>query len=276
MRSHGIDRTTVPIDSASFSAGITTETPKAISAQCIDCLAHRHQVTLPAAVSLGKTMFSRPAFTTPQQPSSSQPAAYVAPRRPIVTTALIVINVAVFLAMIASGISPVAPTAEQVFRWGATYGPITVQGQWWRLFTACFLHFGIIHIGFNMWVLYQVGYFTERLYGGARYLAVYLLAGIGGNLVGLVLHPNVVAAGASGAIFGVYGGLLAFLLRRRGIVNPQAAKAVSRSVFIFLAYNLFYGLADRHTDLTAHIGGLATGFLAGLLLAPDLTRRRLA
>ncbi len=216
-------------------------------------------------------MYSEPATSNPQpQP----PPAYVAPRKPVVTTALIGINVAVFLAMVASGLSFFSPTAEQVFRWGANYGPVTVQGQWWRLFTACFLHFGIIHIGFNMWVLYQVGYFTERLYGGARYLAVYLIAGIGGNIVGLLLHPNVVAAGASGAIFGVYGGLLAFLLRRRGVVNPQAAKAVTRSVFIFLAYNLFYGLADRHTDLTAHIGGLTIGFLAGLLLAPDPYARR--
>lgn len=205
----------------------------------------------------------------PNTPGSHPQSTYAAPKKPVVTTALIVINVAVFLAMVASGLSITSPTAEQVLRWGATYGPYTVHGQWWRLFTACFLHFGIIHIGFNMWVLYQVGYFTERLFGGPRYLAVYLIAGICGNIIGLFLHPYVVAAGASGAIFGVYGGLLAFLLRRRGVVNPQAAKAVSRSVFIFLAYNLFFGLADRHTDLTAHIGGLATGFLAGFLLAPD-------
>ena len=214
---------------------------------------------------------SSPTNTPPYPERPTAPPAYAAPRKPVVTTALIGINVAIFLAMVASGISFMSPTAEQVFRWGATYGPITTQGQWWRLFTACFLHFGIIHIAFNMYVLYQIGYFTERLFGSPRYLAVYLIAGIGGNIVGLLLHPNVVAAGASGAIFGVYGGLLAFLLRRRGVVNPQAAKAVSRSVFIFLAYNLFYGLADPHTDLTAHIGGLVTGFLAGLLLAPDPT-----
>ena len=210
-----------------------------------------------------------PEITSPPYPQTPPQRTFLAPKRPVVTTALIAINVLVFLAMIASGLSFFAPTAEQVFRWGANYGPVTVQGQWWRLFTACFLHFGIIHIGFNMWVLYQIGYFTERLFGGPRYLAVYLIAGIGGNIIGLVLHPNVVAAGASGAIFGVYGGLLAFLLRRRGIVNPQAAKAVTRSVMIFLAYNLFYGLADRHTDLTAHIGGLVTGFVAGYMLAPD-------
>ncbi|MGI4827854.1 MAG: rhomboid family intramembrane serine protease [Janthinobacterium lividum] len=188
--------------------------------------------------------------------------------KPIVTPILIALNVLVFIAMLVGGLSPFDPTAEQVLRWGANFGPLTESGQWWRLFTACFLHFGIVHIGFNMYVLYQIGFFTERLFRGPRYLALYLVAGLGGNLIGLVLHPNVVAAGASGAIFGVYGGLLAYLLRYRGVANPQAAKAVTRSVFIFLGYNLLYGLADRHTDLTAHIGGLATGFLAGLVLAP--------
>ena len=213
------------------------------------------------------------APTQPYLPPQPQ-TIRTAPRRPPVTTALIAANVLVFLAMIATGLSPLSPTPLQIFHWGGNFGPVTASGQWWRLFTACFLHYGIIHIGFNMWVLYQIGYFTERLFGGPRYLAVYLLAGIGGNLLSLIFHPNGVGAGASGAIFGVYGGLLAFLLRYRGVINPQAVKAVSRSVFIFLAYNLFFGLADRNTDLTAHIGGLAIGFLAGLALAPNPTRLR--
>lgn len=200
--------------------------------------------------------------------ASPQPPAYAAPRKPVVTQTLIGINVFIFLLMVVSGHSFFSLSAEQVFRWGASFGPADTHGQMWRLFTACFLHFGIIHIAFNMFVLYQIGFFTEPLFGSVRYLLVYLIAGLGGNLIGLYLHPYVIAAGASGAIFGVYGGLLAFLLRFRGVVNPQAAKAVTRSVLIFLGYNLVYGLADRHTDLTAHIGGLATGFLAGLVLAP--------
>ena len=223
----------------------------------------------PRSVILAETMPSDPNFLAPSSAAEApvSPAVY-APGKPIFTTGLIGLNVLVFLAMLISGLSVIDPTAEQVLHWGANFGPLTESGQWWRLLTACFLHFGILHIGFNMYVLYQVGYFTERLYGGVRYLALYLIAGVGGNVVGLFLHPNVVAAGASGAIFGVYGGLLAYLLRYRGVVNRQAAKAMSRSVFIFLGYNLFYGLADRHTDLTAHIGGLVTGFLVGIILAP--------
>jgi rhomboid protease GluP len=187
----------------------------------------------------------------------------------VVTYTLIALNTLVFLLMVSRGVSFFSPSALELFHWGANFGPVTASGQWWRLLSACFLHYGILHIAINMYILYQVGIFAERLFGRALYLLLYLAAGIGGNLVGIVLHPMVVSAGASGAIFGVYGGLLAFFLRHRGVVNPQAAKAVTRSIMIFLAYNLVYGLADRHTDLTAHIGGLVTGFALGFLVAPN-------
>ncbi len=189
-----------------------------------------------------------------------------------VTYALIGLNVLVFLAMLVSGISFTNPTVLQLLQWGANFGPLDRSGQWWRLLTACFLHIGFLHIAFNMYVLYQVGPFTERLFGSLRYLAVYLAAGVGGNLLGLWLHPMTVSAGASGAIFGVYGGLLAFLLKERAALRPEAVKSIGQSALIFIAFNLFYGAASAHTDLTAHIGGLATGFLAGLLLARPLPR----
>lgn len=189
-----------------------------------------------------------------------------------VTPVLIGLNLLVFIAMLASGISFTNPTVLQLLQWGANFGPLDRSGQWWRLLAACFLHIGFLHIAFNMYVLYQVGPFTERLFGGARYLAVYLLAGIGGNLLGLWLHPMTVSAGASGAIFGVYGGLLAFLLRERAALRPEAVRSIGQSALIFIGFNLFYGAASAHTDLTAHIGGLATGFLAGLVLARPLPR----
>lgn len=189
----------------------------------------------------------------------------LAPAR--VTPALIALNALVFLAMVATGVSFTQPNTFQLLQWGANYGPLTVSGQWWRLVSACFLHIGVVHIAINMYILYQAGMFTERLFGSIRYLAVYLIAGIGGNVLGIVLHPQVVSAGASGAIFGVYGALLAFLLRHRAVVRPEAAGAVARSALIFIGYNLVFGLATPHTDLTAHIGGLLTGFVAGYVLA---------
>ena len=206
-------------------------------------------------------------YTSPTH--QSEPQRIVQPRRvqASVTTVLIGLNILVFLAMAVSGVSLTEPTTLQLVHWGADYAPLTLSGQPWRLLTACFLHIGIIHIGFNMYVLYQVGPFTERLFGGARYLAVYLAAGIGGNVLGLFLHPNTVSAGASGAIFGVYGGLLAFLLRQRAIIRPEAAKSVAKSAVIFLGYNLVFGVVSPNTDLTAHIAGLFTGFVIGFALA---------
>ncbi len=189
-----------------------------------------------------------------------------------VTYVLIGLNILVYVAMIASGVSATEPTVLQLIHWGANFGPLDRAGQWWRLLTACFLHIGFLHIAFNMYVLYQAGPFTERLYGGTRFLSLYLLAGIGGNVLGILLHPMIISAGASGAIFGVYGGLLAFLLKERAALRPEAVKAIGRSALIFIGFNLFYGLASAHTDLTAHIGGLITGFLAGLLLARPLPR----
>ncbi len=192
------------------------------------------------------------------------------PRRPVtvsVTLILIGLNVLVFLAMVVSGVSFFSPGSAEVLPWGADFGPLTMSGQWWRLITACFLHFGIIHIAMNMFILLQVGLFTEMLFGKARFLALYLLAGIGGNIAGLYLHPATVSAGASGAIFGLYGGLLAFLLVRRGIVPHAAARKVAGSAGLFIVYNFVYGLASPRTDMEAHIGGLITGFLAGGLLA---------
>ena len=204
-------------------------------------------------------------------PSSPRSARFQLDQAPV-TYLLIGLNILVYVAMIVSGISPSQPTILQLIHWGANFGPLDRAGQWWRLLSACFLHIGFLHIAFNMYVLYQVGPFTERLYGGARYLLLYLVAGIGGNVLGVYLHPMIVSAGASGAIFGVYGGLLAFLLRQRAAIRPEAVKAIGQSALIFIGFNLFYGLASAHTDLTAHIGGLFAGFLAGLVLVRPLQR----
>jgi len=158
------------------------------------------------------------------------------PRSPYtITVALIAINVLVFLAMVASGVSFTQPTPLDVFKWGGDFGPATVgQHQWWRLLTSCFLHFGIIHIGMNMYVLYLIGPFIQTVFGRLRYLLIYFIAGLAGSIVSVWVHPTAVGAGASGAIFGLY--------------------------------NVVYGSISGTTDLSAHLGGLLAGFLAGMLL----------
>jgi rhomboid protease GluP len=169
--------------------------------------------------------------------------------------------------MVATGISFTQPSPQDVFNWGGDFAPATLGAhQYWRLFTSTFLHFGIIHIGFNMYVLYQIGPFIQTTFGRARYLLIYLIAGIFGSVVSVYVHPQAVGAGASGAIFGLYGGLFAFLLLNRRTLNPTATKSIAKSAGIFVLYNVVYGTISRTTDLSAHIGGLLAGFLAGAAL----------
>jgi rhomboid protease GluP len=185
------------------------------------------------------------------------------------TYILIALNALVFVAMVVSGVSFTQPTPLQALAFGADFAPLTVGAhQYWRLLTSCFVHFGIIHIGFNMYVLYQIGPFIEMVFGRARYLAIYLLAGLGGSLVSLWIHPMSVGAGASGAIFGLYGAVFGFLLIKRGVLNPAVVSSIGKSAGIFVLYNIVYGTISRTTDLSAHFGGLITGFLVGMALIP--------
>ena len=201
-------------------------------------------------------------------PTSQQSRAQRKASPYTITYALIAINVLVFLAMVASGISFTQPTPQDVLNWGGDFGPATVGAhQYWRLLTSCFLHFGIIHIGFNMYVLYQIGPFIESVFGRVRYLAIYFFAGLAGSVVSVWMHPMSVGAGASGAIFGLYGAVFGFLLIQRSSLNPAATKSIARSAGIFVLYNVIYGSMSRTTDLSAHFGGLIAGFLAGIVLA---------
>jgi rhomboid protease GluP len=183
---------------------------------------------------------------------------------------LIALNVLVFVAMLAA--SPRFPilTNLEMVRWGADFGPLTLNGQWWRMLTSCFLHFGFIHIGMNMFILYQVGVLTEKLFGNVRYLVLYLLAGLGGSVASLFSHPISVSAGASGAVFGVYGGLLGFLLMQRGVVPKRVSLGIGRSAGVFLLYNLVYGLSSPGTDIQAHGGGFVSGLILGCALAAPI------
>ncbi|SFS09778.1 Membrane associated serine protease, rhomboid family [Granulicella pectinivorans] len=205
-----------------------------------------------------------PEYLPPLDPTPAQviPQSFF-----IVTWTLIALNVLVYAAMCLKGISPISPTSTDVLPWGADFGPLTLTGEWWRILTSTFLHFGILHIGMNMYILYQVGPFTELLYGRTRFLILYLLAGLGGSIVSLAIHPLTTSAGASGAIFGVYGALLAFLVVQRGIIPAERSKSIAQSAGVFLLYNLFFGLSSKTTDLSAHGGGFVAGFLCGVFLA---------
>jgi rhomboid protease GluP len=122
-----------------------------------------------------------------------------------------------------------------------------------------------------MVVLAQIGPLMERLLGNAGYLVLYLVAGLAGGIVSSLWNPYLVSAGASGAIFGLYGALLAFLARDRGSIPPEVLAGLKRGAFVFVGYNLLFGLTEKNVDVAAHVGGFACGFLAALLLAHPLT-----
>ncbi|MDQ6680875.1 MAG: rhomboid family intramembrane serine protease, partial [Pseudomonadota bacterium] len=145
----------------------------------------------------------------------------VGPRLAPATTLLIAANVGVFLVMLGFGAGLWHAPNEVQLAWGANFGPATKDGQWWRLASAMFLHFGVLHLAMNMWALWDCGRLVERLFGSARFVVIYLGSGLAGNLVSLVTQGDrAVSGGASGAIFGVFGALLVCLARERRQIDP--------------------------------------------------------
>jgi len=188
-----------------------------------------------------------------------------------VTPAILVVNVLVFVAMVATGVSPTGPSPIELLKWGADFGPATVAGgEWWRVVTAAFVHVGVLHLAFNMYAFWGAGAMAERLYGNVAVLILYLVAVVAGSLVSILWAPEAVSAGASGAVFGVYGALLAFVLRARADFPMAVLDPLRNSVLGFIAYNLFFGLTMPHISNSAHLGGLVTGLAAGGLLGRDL------
>jgi rhomboid protease GluP len=188
-----------------------------------------------------------------------------------VTSVLLALNVAIFGLMLAWGMDPMQPAIDGLIQWGANYGPKTTQGEWWRMFTCMFLHIGLLHLLFNMIALWNIGGFMERWLGSTGFLVLYLLAGLLGSVASVAWNPFVVSAGASGAIFGLYGGLLAFLMRHRAMQQHAFLAALRTNTLAFLGYNLVFGFLQRGIDMAAHLGGLVGGFVGGFVLMPPLT-----
>jgi membrane associated rhomboid family serine protease len=187
--------------------------------------------------------------------------------RPAVTQLIGMACILVYTAMVARGVPVISPTAEQLLDWGAGSGRAVVSNrEYWRLFTAVFLHVGLFHLFMNMLCLMVLGPVVERILGHLGFAALYAFSGIGGAIASAWANPTVVSAGASGAIFGIMGGLLGFLAIRhrslpRAVLKPMRAGAIG-----FVGYNTLFSLVIPGIDMTAHLGGLATGFVCGLLM----------
>jgi rhomboid protease GluP len=222
---------------------------------CVWCKQHE-------AAQRGEDVQYQPVIRQPWQRRQAMPM--------LVTHALFGINVAVFLGMLLSGASVMSPSGEALLAWGANFGPLTISGQWWRLLTSAFVHIGIIHLAFNMWCLWSLGELAEHLYGRITFALVYLLCGISGSLVSAWWHVATLSAGASGAIFGLAGAVIASL-KLGEFATPAMLRPVMQSLVAFVGYNLLFGVLGT-TDNACHIGGLIAGLVIGALigkLAPE-------
>lgn len=189
-----------------------------------------------------------------------------------VTRAIVTANLAVFAVMVLSGVGLMSPTLDDLIGWGANTGPRTLAGQWWRLFTCTFIHAGAIHVAFNMWALWNVGRMVERLVGNFAFLVLYVVSGLAGSLASVAWNPSVTSVGASGAVFGVFGALLGFILAHRHAVPASIFQELRNSMLGVLGANLVLGMSIPGIDMAAHVGGLAAGFLCGLIISPPWHR----
>lgn len=207
-----------------------------------------------------------PSVPRPEATYALPVQAAVVSKPPVATYVLLGVNIAIFMAMLMAGLDWFNPATDKVLRWGADYGPLTLNGQYWRIITAMFLHFGIIHIAANMWCLWSLGQLAEKLVGSFTVFGVYLVTGIGSSLLSLSWDPMRVSAGASGAIFGIAGMLISVLYFGKLGFPPENVRKLLGYVVRFALLNLFIGL-QGHIDNMAHLGGLVTGLLVGLFLA---------
>jgi membrane associated rhomboid family serine protease/Flp pilus assembly protein TadD len=184
------------------------------------------------------------------------------------TQVLLGANVMVFIAMAyASGsVTEDFPIRLSV-HFGANYGPLTLSGDWWRLLTYMFLHSGIFHIAMNMWCLWSLGALCESLYGRWTYAVVYVLTGVAGGLASVAWNPGVWSVGASGAIFGLTGALIASFYLGEFSLSGIHIKSTLSSLLFFAGFNLFLGRVIPGIDNAAHIGGLISGLILGALIA---------
>jgi rhomboid protease GluP len=181
-----------------------------------------------------------------------------------ITYTLILINIVVFILPLFGGVNIVNISSEELYNLGAIFGPsVVLDKEIWRIFVSMFLHGGAEHIVMNMISLFLVGRSVEMIFSKSAYLGIYLMSGLLGGLFSIYFHPVTVAIGASGAIFGIFGAMVGFVLVNRQRMQQQFM-AFIRSIGLVLLLNLVIGLAIPSIDLSAHIAGLTVGFIGGM------------
>ncbi len=177
---------------------------------------------------------------------------------------LAAVNIVVFLYMF---VTKSAGDAEFMATHGAVYIPYMLEnGIWYPVFTAIFLHFDIEHLANNMVMLVAVGRYIEKDMGTIKLVILYIISGMLGNILSIAgdfySQEFVVSAGASGAVFGLVGGLLAMAIKNRGNIEGLGI----RQILLMIALSLVSGFTSAGVDNVAHVGGLISGFVLGLVL----------
>jgi membrane associated rhomboid family serine protease len=222
-------------------------TPTPVGMRCPDCARERTRVTRGAVA----------------------PGRYDAPA----TYALIALNVVAYLAEVAGGGGGLSPSSSSVVFDFGLYGPFVADGEWYRLLTSGFLHASIIHIGFNMFALFFLGRLLEPGIGTARFVALYFASLFAGSFGAILLSPDSLTIGASGAVFGIFGATFV-IARSRGV------DALASSIGVILLLNLAITFGNPEISIGGHLGGLAGGVLCALVIVAGergmLGSRRLA
>jgi rhomboid protease GluP len=189
--------------------------------------------------------------------------------KPILTYVLLAANAVYFGAETLMGGSTAIRTLVQL---GAQVNLLVAAGQYWRLVTAMFLHIGLAHLAFNMYALFSLGRDLEGFYGSLRFAAIYFISGLAGNVAYYAAGPNALSAGASGAIFGLIGAEIAFLVSNRSLFGSFRRQRLLNLAFLVVV-NLAFGFMGRGINNLAHVGGLICGLVLGFALTP---RHRIA
>ena len=181
-----------------------------------------------------------------------------------VTVLFILLNILIFVIVDFTGGSE---NTVHMIACGAAYPPLILEeGETYRLFTCMFLHFGIYHIANNMLVLFVLDQRLEPVLGKVKFILVYLLGGLGGNIFSLLMETKkaeyAVSAGASGAVFAVMGAILYVVIRSRGRIQDISV----RQMMIMAGFSLYFGFTSTGVDNAAHVGGLVCGFILAALL----------
>jgi rhomboid protease GluP len=187
----------------------------------------------------------------------------------LITKFLIATNIIIFIVLLFEGAGFWQSVNSVQLAWGANFSPATQDGEWWRLASAMFLHFSIIHLALNMWSLWDAGKLVERMYGSVRFACIYILSGLLGNLTSLVSQGNsAISGGASSAIFGIFGALLVYLWINRESILLREFRWLFWGGLGFATATIILGFSIRGIDNSAHIGGFIFGTFFSFILFP--------